>query len=399
MKISNFSNLYTSFEKTNEGHILRAYFGVDIFSLMQENLKFPTLYRKNDLLDYIQSIRIVPYMNDPHGGLLTTYFNSNLKYREEERHIEPELLSILGVEGNFTYFAFSQLFGPHRKRKYDFNMVLLDISVNKALNLRERAINFINTVDSMSKLDIVSQDLPDLTSLCYNLQDITGQNKEIYNRASKNNFLVTDRTYYLLKREMLQDISFIDQKIKIKTRNYGSAVGMSVSKRAAPVRQISHSFKIVVEPLLHENMTSDLNIENGLVVNREERTSVTYTKSLNIPTVVIKSLPSLENNFKRINKYEEDSTLKVKAPSLNIDFACLELVDSKSENTTRSNIRCVKSVDMDEIYILLSHSYASVSSPNFVLLSDFRTVLTTNSNYLCKTNFIDGENQYFILET
>ena len=399
MQNKKFSNLYTSFERTGGDYLLSAYFGVDIFSLMYENLKFPTLFQKSDLFDYLFHISVIPKKRNPQGNYLTYYSVSNLEFIAENTHITPQIVNLSGIETDFVYFKFEQLFSIHEVRKSEFEMGVLDISIKKATELRQEAADFISRADSLTKLDIPSAELPKLIELCIKLQGITGHQKEIYNRALKNNFLVTYSTYNLLRTEMLADIAHIDKKIHIQTRNYGvGKKSTAVSRTADPVKYLRNEFGVAVKPNLREGLTSNLRVRGGSLTSVPNQ--ALYTAISTIPTTIIDSLPSLEEKFERRSQYKDDSSLKIKAPNLNLDFACTNVgVQTNIKEGTRSTLTCIESENFDDVRVLLSHSYNSVSSPNFVLISEAGRSLVNNSSYLCKTHYADGENQYFVIET
>jgi len=378
------SGLYTSFQKKQIGYYLSAYFGVDVFSLMQENLKFPTLYKKENLLNYIISIRIVPKKRNPRGKLSTNHSTPNLEFITEDQLITPSVLPLTSIEQNYVYFTFSQHFKFSEARKYEFQMTILDLSIGRASKLKKLALRILSTRYS-------PDNIPDLVDLCAKLQGITGYQKEIYDRMQKNNYLITNKAYNLIKNEIMKDVSYIDQRTNTSTRDYGSgANSTAVSKWSVPIRHIRNEFGAVVKPVIKQNLSNNTVVFNN--VTTTPLNQVLYTSRVEMLTTVVNSLPTIEDKFEKFHRYEDISSLKEKAENLNLDFVCLDVASDDGSIKTAF----VESQDVADVYALVNHSYNSVSSPNFVLLSEISDTLN-NSTYLCKTYYEDGENQYFLL--
>jgi hypothetical protein len=402
-----FSNLYTSFRKMHNGHHLNAYFCVDVFSLMQESLKFPTLYNAADLLDYIISTRIIPKKRNPRGKLLTNYSIPNLEFITEDEFIAPTTLSLAGGQQYYVYFTFDQHFNPFEIRKYEFQMEVLDLSIKKALELKEQAIQTISVLDRYGIPDFVpagskklflgqyGQGALELVDLCQKLQGITGRSKEVYDKAQEPDYWFTNKTYNLIRTEIMKDISYINRRTNTRTRDYGTtANSTAVSKLADPIRYIRNEFGSAVKPEIKQNLFNNLEISNGFTSNQSNQ--ALYTSTLEMSTVAVSDLPTIEDKFEKFHRYEDSPTLKQKAENLNLNFVCL---DASDRNPAATKMAFIESQSLDDVYVLVGHANNSVSSPNFVLLSEASSNLLNNSTYLCKTHYIDGENQYFLLGT
>ena len=57
----------------------------------------------------------------------------------------------------------------------------------------------------------------------------------------------------------------------------------------------------------------------------------------------------------------------------------------------------IQKIVKEPIYILTGHNQNNVTAEIFVPLKDVRENLQTNATYLCKTQMVESENQYFLL--
>jgi hypothetical protein len=344
----------------------------------------------------------VPKKRSPGGKMMANYF-SRVEFVTEDEFITPSILPLYGTESRFVYYAFNQHFNPFEIRKYEIQMEVLDLSIQKALELKDEAVRVVSDLDlrfvGPEKETFEDREILVLTNLCNRLQGITGRHKIIYDMANMSNYLFTNRTYSSIRDAIFNDISYIDQAINTKTRDYGiGRNSTAVSKWSDRIRYIKNEFGLAVKPLIEQNLSSNLNIVNGLVSNPLDY--VSYTSILEMPSTVINNLPTIENKFEKSYRYKDVSTLEQRAPNLNLDFACLDINVGKNPNDASSaNLTCIESQDNADIYVLVGHAHNSVSSPRFALLSEIRSDLLNNSIYLCKTHHIEGENQYFLLGT
>ena len=396
MKKKNFSNLYTSFERVENGHLLTAYFGVDVYSLMKENLKFPNLFVVEEFLEYVVSIKIIPKIRSL-PTFRSTYFPSSLRYVSEKTHIEPDIVSLAGTNGRFVYFTFRQLFKSDvpEERKYEFVLSVEDKSVLRAAELQKSARQLIRQMDSFSEIEMLASEVPELIRVCGALHGIRGMYRKVYDDVRKRNYLITNRTYSMIEKEILADLKFIDGGIEHNAKDGLRTASINADSRTTPVAiEVRNEFGHLPAPKTNESLSSDLDIRSGFTSDSPDRTL--YTTTMVIPTIIVDELPTFEDKYRRSDSFKEGSLLKNKAPNLNLDFACL---DAPTDDKSASSLTCIESQNFDDVYILVNHAHNSVSSPEFMPLVEARQNLLNNSNYLCKTHHIDAENQYFILET
>ena len=386
------SNLYTSFEKTRKGHLLTAYYGLDVDGLMGEILKFPTMYGNKDLASYIGAAVIIPKKKNPIGKFLSAYSTSGLEFISEKRTISPKLLPLSGIESDYVYFTFKQLFEENDVRKYEFELKIIDLSIKKALELKERALRILSIMDNAKEIRKTKQFL----NLCDKLQGITGSHKDLYDKVQRNNFLITDRTYNLLRREIMNDLRHIDQTININQRNFSAfANTVAFSRMGSPIKSFNNEFGEPVRSKLKQNLSNNIEVFDGRVNNPSN--DYLFTSRITIPTTNITNIPEFNNKFEKSYREKDTGTLNQKAQNLNLDFSCTE--KQKIEDLDRSSIEIITSQEFDDVYVLVNHSNANVTCPNFVLLADLPSNLLNNSTYLCKTHYVDSENQYFLLGT
>ncbi len=393
-----FSNLYTSYENMSGEYHLKAFFGMNVRCSMNEILKFPKFFNINDLDEYLVGAKIISKkkkQNMRSGGIEGHFL---LDYEAETDGITPTTIFLSDLGNDFLYFFFDQHFQKNEKRKYKLEMSFVDASISKALSARSflsETSNFISnflTIKRTTASDV--QRLKDAANIARKI----GGDKEIYDYIQElSEGSVETKLLNQFREEIKKEIRFVDEE----TNFYGRPDFRSTDLKKDPAyagpkihKIIQKEFKSEVEFKFDREYTSNLAVPN--LPSRPELTSldqqsVTYTKNVDIKARKAKSIPSFNSSYSKKHYYQQEQTLKNKAPNYNLDFVNMDYDEEMFKSTTLASDSY-----QEEILVLVGHSNDVVTAPIFLPLSNAVNFLQSESSYLCKTNTVEAENQYFI---
>lgn len=399
-----FSNLYVSYE-TMGGHHLKAFFGMHVGCAMNEVLKFPGFFEISELADYLGSIKIISKARNLGKTIRHTENFFGDVYRAENKAITPIVLPLQGVEDDMVYFFFEQHFDghqnnpPYMKRKYKLEIGVIDLSVQKAMAARERIIEFIQTIENISdpsRLGMLEEQMVEAVSLGIKIQQKTS---DIYRRAMSLDYTRDFKFINELVDEFKRDIKYMNNRIKFHARlpittkaarpDYGGPNPYNILEKEFK-QEIDFNFKSEYQNLSQiQKLPSLPTISIDNVLNSQ----IQFQKTIQTKAKILDEIPNFETNYSKKTSFEQKQTLEQKAENYSLNF--VDAPDSKK----KQEIGLVSAATNLPIYVLLGHSGEVVTVPNFVLLSNYRGVLSSGSNYLCRTSMVESENQYFILET
>ncbi len=393
-----FSNLYTSYENMRGEHHLKAFFGMNVKCSMNEILKFPNFFNISDLDEYLVEAKIISKKNKQNmrsGGIEGSYL---LDYEAETEGIAPTPVSLGGIDSDFLYFFFEQHFQRNEKRKYKLEMSFVDVSISKAQsarNLLSETSNFIAnflTIKQTTAKDI--QRLKDAADIARKI----GGDKEIYSYIQElSEGSIENKLLNEFRDEIKKEIRFVDEEINF----YGRPDFRSTDLKNDPAyagpkihKIIQKEFKNEVEFKFDREYASNLDVPS--LPSLPELTSlnqqsVTYTKNVDVKARNAKTIPSFNSSYSKKHYYQQEQALKNKAPNYNLDFVNMDYDEELFKSTTLASDSY-----QEEILVLVGHSNDVVTAPIFLPLSNTVDFLQPESSYLCKTNTVEAENQYFI---
>ena len=388
-------NLHTSYERMGDSYHLRAFFGVNVICAMNEILKFPGLFETQDLSQYLDNILVLPKRKT--FALLNSDSYVAPKYLVEEKYIVPKLVSISGVGDGIFYFYFDQHFFSYEKKKYKIKISVIDKSINKATEARNKFIESNKVFLNIFNESGITRETIDLAIETSTLaQKIQRKPNSLYQKIIRSEnislSMIQDLGY-----ELKKEIKFINQELgydgkryrgnlaKDRPENSGLNTLSSFEKEFA--QEISFSFteeyknissvKAVPEIPTNSNNTFD---EIDFYLNKKIKTKKTD------------SIPSFDKNYSKKHLYEHEQTLENKAQNYNISF-----VNNVNKTLETLEKDFIQKIVKEPIYILTGHNQNNVTAEIFVPLKDVRENLQTNATYLCKTQMVESENQYFLL--
>ena len=400
-----FSNLYVSFENMRGemsmvGPHLKAFFGMNVVCAMNEVLKFPGLFSMTELSDYVRSVKIFPKLKSSKDKVFNLHHSAGTGYVVEDI-IRPTLLSLSNVENNMAYFFFEQHFKKNQERKYKISIGVLDASIQKAIEAREVFLtysSFISRYKGQFLEEELIDNLIDVISLAELVQRKNNDTYRLLLEKINANSRIDSRTLYDFKLELAKEVRYINNTISFYERadRRGNATRSNLDYSGPnPYTTIEYEFKKQVTFNFDEQYQTSLQIRNlpSLpILSIDDFDTAEYTKTTSVKAVSIDSVPSFDNSYSKKHSFNVDSALKTRAENYNIDYTTF-----RAPKDIRK-ISLLKETTSEPIYLLAGHNNDLVTAPNFILLSNNTDILLPNSNYLCKTNMVESENQYFILE-
>ncbi len=389
-------NLHTSYEKMGDSYHLKAFFGVNVSCAMNEVLKFPGLFKLEDLSEYLDSVIVTPKKKLITYVKHTSYLSP--KYLAEEESIKPKLLPISGTGNGIFYFYFDQHFAIYDKKKYKVKVSVIDKSIIKANDLKNDITKINKIILNISNQEDITEDIVLKIKETANMaENVQKKQKQIYQEAiSATSFDL--KTLSNLVDEFKKEIFYIDQKIGLngkrfhntKTKDWPENSGLNTFNYFEKEfkKEVLFDFKQERRNTLIISKLPNLPILKVPIQNNIE-----YLLKNNLKVKKVENLPSFKSSYSKTYAYENEQTLKNKAENYNIDFT--SKVNSQYVPNTQDFI-IEKS--NEQIYVLSGHHENNVTAEIFVPLQEIRQDLLSNSTYLCKTEMTESENQYFILE-
>jgi hypothetical protein len=401
-----FSNLYTSYEIMGGSH-LKAFFGMNVKCSMNEVLKFPGFFEMSDLSEYLGSTTVIVKVRNQGKIIRKTENYYGDPYESENKEITPEVVSLQGVEDGIVYFFFHQHFDGHEnnppyvKRKYKFQVGVIDVSVQKAIEAREQIIEFsrgIRSFEDPEELEEIEEELIRIVELA---EKIRQKQNEVYQSVLSGQYDKSFNFIDELTTQFKKDIKYMNSRISFYGRNIekNDKTDRPDYSGINPYSVIEKEFKKIVNFNFKSQYRNLLPINNlpslpTVPIELLLTATVNYDKLINLKAKILNDLPVLKAGYSKNTKFEQKQSLQQRAEKYNLNF-----VDSVLDNKMSDEITLTTDETNLPVYILFGHNDEVVTVPNFVLLSEVQENLLTNSSYLCKTSMVEAENQYFILET
>ena len=389
-------NLHTSYEKMGDSYHLKAFFGVNVSCAMNEVLKFPGLFKLEDLSEYLDSVVVTPKKKLITYVKHTSYLSP--KYLAEEESIKPKLLSISGTGDGIFYFYFDQHFAIYDKKKYKVKVSVIDKSIIKANDLKNEIIKINKIILNIGNQKDITEDIVLKIKETVNMaENIQKKQKQIYQEAiSATSFDL--KTLSNLVDEFKKEIFYIDQKIGLDGKRFHNTNTKDWPENSGlnTFNYFEKEFKREVKFDLKQERQNKLKIDKHPklpILKKTTQDSVEYFLKNKIKIKKIESIPSFDRSYSKRHSYDQEQTLKNKAENYNIDFT--SKVNSQYVPNTQDFII---EESNEQIYVLSGHHENNVTAEIFVPLQEIRQDLISNSTYLCKTEMTESENQYFILE-
>jgi hypothetical protein len=375
-------NLHTSYKKMGDGFHLKAFFGININCAMGEVLKFPNLFKIEDLNFYLDQIIVIPKIKN----ILFTKEGSFLSpaYIAEEKFIIPSTINVLNSNNGIVYLTFEQHFNRFVTRKYKTQVSVKDYSITRAIEIRDKMIEFNKMITNLrsdneitGKITTESKELSNLAVL------INPKRQEVYNEIISEPF-ITIEMLSRLSTTIKEEIKFINDRLNINN-NYATGVMSEKNTIAA-----SHNI-ILFDKEFKQEISFNFNDyirKESLVLD-----GVSYSKISSEMTQVVENLPNFDVSYSKKHSYEDKQTLEKKAPNYNVSF-----VNKANIKTKKIKKEFIVDKFLEEIHVLVGHNNNNVTAEIFTPLSIIKNDLVLGSSYLCKTNMVESEEQYFILE-
>lgn len=388
-------NLHTSYEKMGDSYHLKAFFGVNVSCAMNEVLKFPGLFKLEELGEYLSNVLVI----SKNKSISFSGHNSFLspKYLAEDIAIKPRLVSISGTGNGIFYFYFDQHFAIEQKRKYKVVVNVIDKSIQKSIDARDKIIESNKVFSNISSQSVISEDIfSNMKEIASLAESIQRKEKQIYKQVmtstTVNTEIITD-----FVSELKKEVTYINNRLGYTNKKYrGSSVKDWPEKIGLnTITTFEKAFKKEVSFIFKQeyvNSTSIASVPNIPFVRADIQNSIDFLKINKILIKEEQSLPSFDASYSKKHLYEQQQTLKNKGENYNLSF--VNKIDKKSEKVEKS---FTEKVAKEPIYVLNGHNENNVTAEIFIPLEEVRENLRTNASYLCKTEMVESENQYFIL--
>lgn len=388
-------NLHTSYQKMGDSYHLKGLFGVNVACSMNEILKFPGLFAIEELSQFLDEIKIISKKK------LIIFNSSNSfispKYLSESEAIIPQVIAISNIDKNIVYFYFDQHFEINDKRKYKVKIDVIDKTINKAIEAKEFFISSNMLFSTLKKEDNITEAILKQAVSCAVLAEkIQQKEKEIYKviiETRKINLKILSE----LNKELKNEVRFIDNKLVINKRRFSNNnlkdnpkdTGLNVfsSFEKDFKKEISFSFKQEYRSLLSNRNSTEL-----IKIQKPVDNIIDYFLDKKIKIKNVRKLPSFETTYSKRHLYDNEQSLRKKAENYNLEF-----VDKTDKSTLIKYDNFIENSEKEQIYVLNGHYENNVTSETFIPLSEIN--LNTGSTYLCKTEMVESENQFFVLET
>lgn len=386
-------NLHTSYEKINNYYHLKAFFGVNVACAMNEVLKFPGLFNLSELSEYLDGVEITPKRALITFNKPTSYYS---KYLAENKSIEPKLLKISNIDDGIVYFYFDQKFEIDEKKKFKVKISVFDKSIQKAIEAKNKFIKLNIVLSNIKNNEEITEEMRSQILLTSSLAEkIRKKKNEVY-KSILDKELIDIRKISMFIRELKKEIKIIDEtlnynlkqrndKKKDKPENSGVNTFMIFEKEFK--KEIS--FRFTKERFGRLNVRR---LPSLPIIKMTTNNTVEFQEIESIHSKKIDGLPSFKTSFSKQHSFEHKQTLRIKAENFNLDFI------DKTKEETNKKINFITDSTNEQIYVLNGHYNNDVTSEIFVSLSEIKQNLLSGSSYLCKTEMIEAENQYFILE-
>lgn len=401
-----FSNLYAGYEIMG-GHHIKAFFGMNVICTMNEVLKFPGFFDMADLGEYLGSTKIIPTIRNLGKTIRKTENFYGDEYDSEYQYLTPTVVPLQGIENGIVYFFFEQHFDDHQtnppyvKRKYKFQIGVIDVSVQKALSARETIIEFSRKIRSFrnpDELDEIEEELLSIVSLAMKIrQKENGIYQRVMNLQYDKSFDFIDE----LSTQFKKDIKYLNERVSFYGRNVANSDKASRPDYAGPntYTVLEREFKKIINFNFKSEFKNLAEIQKlpslpTISINNLPTNTIEFEKRIKAKVRILKDLPDFKTKYSKSTKFEQKQSLEQRADKYSLNFT-----DSILDNRMSQDLELISDLSQLPVYVLIGHSNEVVTVPNFVLLSETRNFLLADSNYLCKTTMVESEDQYFILET
>lgn len=396
-------NLHTSYEKMGDSYHLKAFFGVNLICAMNEVLKFPNLFKIEETSQYLDSVRIAPKTKSFSFKGDESYIFP--KYISEDQEIIPKLLNISALDEGIVYFFFDHHFSKFAKKKFKVKIGVIDKTIEKALILREQLIEFNKILSNiLNKNDITTEVVGTIIKAAELGESLRAKKNKVFLSVSSNfienpDLVLTDlKILNQLSDEIKKEIKIINQVLgkdgnKFKGNSLKDNPGVP---EINTFNSFEKEFKNEVSFYFKDEFTNSAILPKlpSLPTRTSSKDQILYSLIKPIKIKKIDSIPSFTTTYSKKHLYEHKQTLENKAENYNLSFV------NRLEKNSREEVNnfILKTIP-ETVYVLIGHNENNVTSEIFVPISEFRENLLPTSTYLCKTEMIEAENQYFILET